>query len=85
MIFERKDIDVQPAELCIRCRTQNDIPPDIRERGVAVCDDDTVWVKGEYSGRLVRLYHDTVEINDYNNGCVMDETVSTTVSVGRSR
>lgn len=85
MIYERKDIDVQPAELCVRCRTQNDISPHIRERGVAICDDDAVWVKGEYAGRLVRLYHDTVEIYDYKSGRVLDEKVSTMVSVGRSR
>jgi hypothetical protein len=85
VIFERKDIDVQPPTLCVRCRTHSDIPPDIRERGVAICDDDTVWVKGEYVGRMLQLCHDTVQIHDYAQGRVVDERVSTTVSVGRSR
>jgi hypothetical protein len=85
MIFERKDIDVQPAELCIRCQTQNDIPPDIRERGVAICNDDGVWVKGEYAGRFMRIEHDVTDVVSYAANDHYQIVNSTTVSVGISR
>lgn len=86
MIFERKDIEVKPPELCVRVATPSDIPPHIRERGVAVCNDDSVWVKGEFAGRMVRIDHETEFVTDF--GCdpahCEHVVIATTVSVGRA-
>lgn len=84
MIFERKDIEVQPPELCARVATLNDIPPAIRERGVAICNDDGVWVKGEYAGRLVQIDHDVTDMVNYATDDHYQIVNATTVSVARS-
>jgi hypothetical protein len=84
MIFERKDIEVRPAELCVRVANLSDIPPEIRERGVAICNDDSVWVRGEYAGRMVRIDQETTEVVDYANHHCETIVEATTVSVGRS-
>lgn len=85
MIFERKDIEVTPHELCVRIAELADIPPRIRAEGVAVCNDDTVWVCGEYAGMLVRIDHDVTDVVNYAAHEHYQIINSTTVSVGRSR
>jgi hypothetical protein len=84
MIHERKNIEVHPPELCVRVAAPDDIPSEIRKKGVAVCDDDGVWVKGEYSGRLVRIEHDVTDVVNYGTDSHYQIINFTIVSVWRS-